>query len=140
RSGRTQCTQVRCGAAGSGASGSSTINARLRVPTGTSAHCSAGEMSPPSQVWRVGMAALSAKPGEASFIDMAFVLVSLQAEVAATRARAMPSKQREVLAAKALVAGRDRIPADSRPAGRKDARSREFAENPPSAVPPYHGA
>ncbi|GAB3366699.1 hypothetical protein GCM10027431_09070 [Lysobacter rhizosphaerae] len=86
------------------------------------------------------MAALSAKPGEASFIDMGFVLVSLQAEVAATRARAMPSKKREALAARALVAGRDRIPADSRPAGRKDARSREFVKNPPSAVPPYHGA
>ena len=55
RSYSTQCTQVIFGAAGSGASGSSTISARLCAPAGTPSIASGGETSSPSQVCLRGM-------------------------------------------------------------------------------------
>src|SRR5688500_16938056 len=60
----TQCTQTRVGAAGSGASGSSTMSARLRAPCGTPLHASGGEMSGPSQVKRDGIAPSATNAGE----------------------------------------------------------------------------
>src|SRR5450759_61716 len=53
---RIQCTQVVFGASGSGASGSSTISARLLVPAGTLDQASGGDRSSPSQVYRLGIA------------------------------------------------------------------------------------
>src|SRR5512144_1851394 len=47
------------GAAGSGASGSSTTRARLRVPAGAPDQASGGERSSPSQVWRAGISSPS---------------------------------------------------------------------------------
>src|SRR5665647_845411 len=60
----TQCTQVILGASGSGASGSSTISARLFVPVGTPVQARAGEISRPSQVWRAGIAPLCVNEGD----------------------------------------------------------------------------
>ncbi len=51
----TQCTQTRLGAAGSGASGSSTIRARLRVPAGIPDQASGGDDSSPWQVCPAGI-------------------------------------------------------------------------------------
>src|SRR5450759_4601618 len=53
---RIQCTHVVFGASGSGASGSSTISARLFVPAGTPDQASGGDTSSPSQVYRLGTA------------------------------------------------------------------------------------
>src|SRR6478672_4489578 len=52
----TQWTHRTFGAAGSGASGSSTINARLIARSGTPDHSSGGELSSPSQVCVAGIA------------------------------------------------------------------------------------
>src|SRR5688500_14246563 len=60
----TQCTQTPFGAPGSGASGSSTMSARLRAPCATPLHASGGEMSEPSQVKRDGIAPLATNAGE----------------------------------------------------------------------------
>src|ERR1035437_4126440 len=51
----TQSTQVLCGAAGSGASGSSTISAKLFAAGGISDQDKGGETFLPSQVWVAGM-------------------------------------------------------------------------------------
>src|SRR5262245_66135978 len=66
RSTSTQWTQVRFGFAGSGASGSSTISAKLLVPAGGADQRSSGEMSCPSQVKRAGISFSWAKAGELS--------------------------------------------------------------------------
>src|SRR3979411_997994 len=60
----TQCTQVTLGAFGSGASGSSTISAKLPVPCGASDQLSGGEMSTPSQGYCAGILRLLANAGE----------------------------------------------------------------------------
>src|SRR5688572_22259173 len=60
RSLTTQWTHVRFGAAGSGASGSSTMRARLRVVAGTPDHASGGERSLPSCVYLRGISSPSA--------------------------------------------------------------------------------
>src|SRR6478609_1259093 len=52
----TQWTHRTFGAAGSGASGSSTISARLMALSGTPDHSSGGELSSPSQVYFAGIA------------------------------------------------------------------------------------
>src|SRR5262245_57746116 len=57
---RTQCTQTVLGARGSGASGSSTMSAKLRVSGGAPLHPRAGEWSSPSQVCGLGIS----PPGE----------------------------------------------------------------------------
>ena len=54
------------GAAGSGASGSSTIKARLFVPSDMPAQLSGGEMSSPSQVYLLGMGWPCSKAGDVS--------------------------------------------------------------------------
>jgi hypothetical protein len=51
----TQCTHVVFGAFGSGASGSSTMSAKLFVPSGSPRQASGGEMSFPSHVCLRGM-------------------------------------------------------------------------------------
>src|SRR6185295_687665 len=51
----TQCTYTRCGFAGSGASGSSTIRAKLFTFGGAPDHASGGEISCPSQVYLAGI-------------------------------------------------------------------------------------
>src|SRR3989338_1547050 len=66
----TQWTQVILGAFGSGASGSSTISARLFVPAGTPLHASGGETFEPSQVWRAGIARSCANDGDSMIIDI----------------------------------------------------------------------
>src|SRR5208283_4940265 len=53
---RIQCTQMVFGAWGSGASGSSTISARLFVPAGKPDQASGGDTSSPSQVYFLGIA------------------------------------------------------------------------------------
>jgi hypothetical protein len=54
----TQCTQVILGAAGSGASGSSTIRARLWAAEGTLCQDRGGDISLPSQVYTDGIFSL----------------------------------------------------------------------------------
>lgn len=61
-----QWTQVMRGAAGSGASGSSTIRARLLASAGRPDQRSSGDRSWPSQVRRTGIAPLWANAGEVS--------------------------------------------------------------------------
>src|SRR4051794_4763937 len=51
----TQCTKTCLGAAGSGASGSSTTTATLFVAGGGSLHASGGDVSAPSQVYFDGI-------------------------------------------------------------------------------------
>ena len=53
--GRRLRRQNRCGAFGSGASGSSIIRTRLFVPSGTPFQASGGEISTPSQVYFDGI-------------------------------------------------------------------------------------
>src|SRR5918995_6529047 len=62
----TQCTQVVFGALGSGASGSSTMSAKLLVPAGAPLHARAGARSLPSQVYSLGMSPSGANAGELS--------------------------------------------------------------------------
>jgi hypothetical protein len=69
---RTQCTQVIRGAAGSGASGSSTISARLFVPAGTPVHAREGETSFPSQVCNFGIGPFAANAVDAITNPIAF--------------------------------------------------------------------
>src|SRR5258708_7757374 len=52
---RTQCTQTRLGAAGSGASGSSTMRTKLLVPVRAPDQASGGDTSSPSHVNRDGV-------------------------------------------------------------------------------------
>jgi hypothetical protein len=52
---RIQCTQVILGAAGSGASGSSTIKAKLSAAEGILDHPRGGDISCPSQVYTDGI-------------------------------------------------------------------------------------
>src|SRR5512133_609366 len=59
---------MRLGAAGSGASGSSTISARLLAPLGTPDQASGGDVLAPSQVCRTGIAPPCAKEAERSSI------------------------------------------------------------------------
>src|SRR3990172_4303745 len=66
----TQCTHVVLGASGSGASGSSTINARLFEPAGTPAQSSSGEIFRPSQVWRAGIAPSCLNDGDVMVMGM----------------------------------------------------------------------
>src|SRR5450756_2109633 len=66
----TQCTQVILGAAGSGASGSSTIKDRLFVPTGTPVQASGGEIFRPSQVWRAGITRSCINDGDMMIRDI----------------------------------------------------------------------
>ncbi len=80
----TQCTQVVCGAAGSGASGSSTISARLLVAGGRPDHASGGDRSLPSQVWSAGMPAPSAKALEIRCSDIAMDSFVVQTSAAAS--------------------------------------------------------
>src|SRR5512135_1301965 len=63
---RTQCTQVVLGALGSGASGSSTMRAKLFVPAGAPVHSRGGARSSPSQVYAFGMLPLGENAGETS--------------------------------------------------------------------------
>src|ERR1051325_2529565 len=60
----TQCTHVRVGAAGSGASGSSTISAKLFAEAGAPDHASGGETSAPSQAGPAGIAGVPASAGD----------------------------------------------------------------------------
>src|SRR5918994_6079135 len=62
----TQCTQVVFGALESGASGSSTMSAKLLVPAGAPLHARAGARSLPSQVYSLGMSPSGANAGEFS--------------------------------------------------------------------------
>src|SRR4030066_1808892 len=66
----TQCTHVILGASGSGASGSSTINARLFEPAGTPAQSSSGEIFRPSQEWRTGIAPSCLNDGDVMVMGM----------------------------------------------------------------------
>src|SRR6187200_3722464 len=79
----TQCTQVCFGAAGSGASGSSTIIAKLFVPSGASDHASGGDVSAPSQVWTVGIAPFG---GNADDVSVSAVAVPPSIGAASTAA------------------------------------------------------
>jgi hypothetical protein len=69
----TQCTYTIFGFAGSGASGSSTINAKLLVPAGASDHSSGGERSSPSQVYRDGIFPFGANADDVSLNAMVSV-------------------------------------------------------------------
>src|SRR5918993_333901 len=62
----TQCTQVVFGAWGSGASGSSTMSAKLFVPAGAPLHSRGGARSLPSQVYSLGMSPFGGNAGEVS--------------------------------------------------------------------------
>src|SRR6266404_7394674 len=62
----TQCTQVVFGALGSGASGSSTMSAKLFVPAGAPLHSRGAEVSLPSQVYSLGISPLCENAGEVS--------------------------------------------------------------------------
>src|SRR5215207_5677703 len=62
----TQCTQVVFGALGSGASGSSTMRAKLFVPAGAPLHSRGGARSLPSQVYSLGMSSFGANAGDLS--------------------------------------------------------------------------
>src|SRR5687768_6899951 len=62
----TQCTQVVFGALGSGASGSSTMSAKLFVPAGAPLHSRGGARSLPSQVYSLGMSPFGGNAGELS--------------------------------------------------------------------------
>src|SRR5690349_8340198 len=62
------------GAFGSGASGSSMISARLRVPLGTPDHCNGGETSSPSHVYLVGISPLLSNFGDFNDTAIAFLL------------------------------------------------------------------
>src|SRR5882762_4169735 len=62
----TQCTQVIFGAAGSGASGSSTISTRLLAFGGTPVQASGGAISSASQVYLAGISPLWSKAAEVS--------------------------------------------------------------------------
>src|SRR5215207_2880767 len=62
----TQCTQIVFGAWGSGASGSSTMSAKLFVPAGASLHSRGGARSLPSQVYSLGMSPFGANADELS--------------------------------------------------------------------------
>src|SRR4051812_17006804 len=73
----TQCTQVLCGAAGSGASGSSTMRARLFAPDGTPDHDSGGEILAPSQVYFAGILSPAANAVEVRVRAMTFFLSSV---------------------------------------------------------------
>src|SRR5512134_3548169 len=73
----TQCTHVSFGAAGSGASGSSTISTRLFASSGTSANVNGGERSLPSQVYFAGISPPSLNTEDV--ICMAQLLEKLQA-------------------------------------------------------------
>src|SRR5205085_1040396 len=59
-----QWTHVVFGAAGSGASGSSSISTRLRAPAGTPCQASGGDTPGPSQVYFAGIAAPAANAVE----------------------------------------------------------------------------
>src|SRR6516162_11692456 len=72
---RTQCTHVIRGALGSGASGSSTINARLLAPWGTPLQVSAGARSCPSQVCWVGISPFGWKSAEVKVSAMCYLPV-----------------------------------------------------------------
>src|SRR4029079_4263048 len=72
-SNRTQCTHTILGAAGSGASGSSTMRARLLVPGGIPVHARGGETSVPSQVSRFGIGPRLSNADELSVSDMVTV-------------------------------------------------------------------
>src|SRR5205085_2935281 len=61
----TQWTHVIFGARGSGASGSSTMSAKLRVPCGAPDQLRGGDMSAPSQVYCFGIALVVGKGGRA---------------------------------------------------------------------------
>src|SRR5262245_56393295 len=63
---RTQWTHFVRGGEGSGASGSSTLSAKLLVPSGTPDHESGGEASCPSQVCRAGISSPWAKLDDVS--------------------------------------------------------------------------
>src|SRR5437773_2179849 len=69
----TQCTHVIFGARGSGASGSSTMSAKVFVPCGAADQLSGGEISAPSQVYCFGMAPLLANAGDVRTSAMARV-------------------------------------------------------------------
>src|SRR5688572_23119763 len=62
----TQCTQAVFGALGSGASGSSTMSAKLLVPAGAPLHSRGGARSLPSQVYSLGMSPFGANAGDVS--------------------------------------------------------------------------
>jgi hypothetical protein len=62
----TQCTQVVFGALGSGASGSSTMSAKLFMPAGAPFHSRGGARSLPSQVYSLGMPPFGGNAGELS--------------------------------------------------------------------------
>src|SRR3990172_955188 len=70
----TQCTYVILGALGSGASGSSTMSARLLAPDGTPEKSSGGARSAPSQVWTEGISPPAWKAGEMIVSDMETLL------------------------------------------------------------------
>src|SRR5690349_9295942 len=55
---------MRCGAAGSGASGSSTRTTKLFVFAGAPDHCSGGDVSEPSHVYFLGMPAIAVNAGD----------------------------------------------------------------------------
>src|SRR5690349_15300740 len=67
---RIQCVQVRTGAAGSGASGSTTTSARLFAFAGTPCHASGGDTPAPSQLNLAGISALAAKAGDTNVIAL----------------------------------------------------------------------
>src|SRR2546429_9446990 len=69
----TQCTHVIFGARGSGASGSSTMSAKVFVPCGAADQFSGGEISAPSQVYCFGMAPLLANAGDVRTSAMATI-------------------------------------------------------------------
>src|SRR5688572_32229509 len=100
---RTQCTQTRLGALGSGASGSSTIRARLLAPAGRPDHCSGGETSFPSHVYSFGIESFGPKAGEVSVKAIAiastilvtpFLFPAIEQPVVAIGLLLLPHEQR----------------------------------------------
>src|SRR5438093_5313854 len=82
----TQCTHTTFGAAGSGASGSSTMSAKLFVAAGAPDHESAGETSTPSHVCLRGISPPGPNAVEASLnVTAAGGVVSLPAAVVNAR-------------------------------------------------------
>ena len=82
-----QCTNVRCGASGFGASGSSTRIAIERVPGGGGDHASGGGMSSPSAVNCTGMAAPCANADDVTVKLVDAMVKASAGRVAVIRAR-----------------------------------------------------
>src|ERR1035437_669965 len=86
----TQCTQVIFGAAGSGASGSSTISTRLLVAGGIPDQPSCGETSLPSQVFMLGIGPPATKSVDVKVMLMAIASSPTSIHPAAAHSAAPP--------------------------------------------------